>query len=293
MSLHPLPPALHAASAALLALLRASPSTLFLSGAGCSTLSGIPDYRSPNRPPYKPLQHQEFMASPLVRQRYWARSFLGWPRFRAARPNPAHLALSALARASLCAQLITQNVDRLHAAAGHAPAPLELHGALATATCQGCGAGGQCRDALQAAMARANAGWLAALGGGPDGGAAARPDGDAELPAAAVASFTPPACASCGAPLLKPDVTFHGGTVPEAVVERSLALAGAADACVVVGSTVATFSAFRLVRAVKARGGRVAVVTMGATRADPLADLKLELEVGAVLGGVAQLHGAA
>jgi NAD-dependent SIR2 family protein deacetylase len=276
-------------AAALAAHLRGCENILFLTGAGISTASGIADYRSPNRPIYKPLQHADFISSAATRQRYWARSYVGWPRFRGAQPAASHVALARLARAGgLCAHLITQNVDRLHAKAGHAPAPLELHGALFEVSCLACGAGGVCRDALQRAMAAANGPWLAALGGAAE----QRPDGDVELPAGAVASFSPPSCAACGRAELKPDVVFYGGTIPPRVVAESLALGDAAGAVVVCGSTVSTYSAFRLVRAVAARGRPVAVLTRGATRADALATFKSELDVGDVLAALAEEGGA-
>lgn len=267
-------------AASLLAHLRGSRDILFITGAGVSTASGIPDYRSPNRPAYKPLQHAEFAGSEAIRRRYWARSFLGWPRFRAAQPNAAHAAIAGLAEKGLCGSLITQNVDRLHHKARHAPAPLELHGALFEVACIACGAGGVCRDALQRGMAAANGPWLTALGGAAE---QLRPDGDVELPPEAVATFTPPLCGACGRASLKPTVVFYGGTIPPAVVERSLSLAESAGAVVVAGSTVSTFSAFRLVRAVAARGRPVALLTRGATRADALATFKAELDVGDVL----------
>lgn len=273
------------AALSLLSHLKGCRDILFITGAGVSTASGIPDYRSPHRPAYKPLQHAEFAGSESVRRRYWARSFLGWPRFREAQPNAAHTALAALSAVGVCKDLITQNVDRLHHKSGHAPSPLELHGALFEVACLACGAGGLCRDELQRRMAASNRLWLAALGGGAE----LRPDGDVELPPEAVAGFAPPACDACGRAVLKPNVVFYGGTIPPQTVEDSLSRAEKADAVVVCGSTVSTFSAFRLVRAVAQRGKPVAVLTRGATRADALATFKSELDVGELLEEVAVL----
>jgi NAD-dependent deacetylase sirtuin 4 len=277
-----------AAGRAILAHLHAAGcrgAPLFLTGAGVSTASGIPDYRSPSRAAYTPLQHRDYLASAALRQRYWARSALGWPRMRDALPNAAHHALAALQRAGAASGLITQNVDSLHAKAGSAPV-LELHGTLARVECLRCGSAAPplCRSALQLRMEADNAAWLAAHGPA----AAQRPDGDVELPAGAYASFAAPRCGACGEALLKPMVTFFGGTVPPATVERSLALAREAEALVVCGSTCTTFSAFRLLKAVRERGRPVVVVRSGGgvARADALATLLVEEEVGGALQGL-------
>jgi NAD+-dependent protein deacetylase sirtuin 4 len=111
-----------------------------LAGAGCSTESGIPDYRGPEASsrPRRPLQYQEFIRSETARVRYWARSAAGWPRFSASRPNEGHRALAELERAGLVAGVITQNVDGLHHAAGSRNV-IELHGTLAQVCCLQCG----------------------------------------------------------------------------------------------------------------------------------------------------------
>src|SRR5690606_40565605 len=103
-----------------------------LTGAGCSTESGIPDYRGPDTPPRArpPMQHREFVDKAESRQRYWARSLLGWPRLAATRPNAGHYAIAKLEHAGVIAGVITQNVDGLHTAAGSREV-VELHGALA------------------------------------------------------------------------------------------------------------------------------------------------------------------
>ena len=120
-----------------------------LTGAGCSTESGIPDYRGGGRTgPRNPIQHDAFMKKPDVRRRYWARATLGWARFSGAEPNAAHRALAALEAAGHVAGVITQNVDRLHHGAGSRRV-VELHGALADVACLRCGHG-EPRHELQA-----------------------------------------------------------------------------------------------------------------------------------------------
>jgi NAD-dependent SIR2 family protein deacetylase len=128
-----------------------------LAGAGLSTDSGIPDYRGAGRPPRTPLVHRDFLASGATRCRYWARSFLGWPRVSAAAPNDGHRAVAALEHAGHLCGVITQNVDGLHQRAGSRRV-IELHGALAHVRCLGCGALER-RDAVQERLAAINADW--------------------------------------------------------------------------------------------------------------------------------------
>ncbi len=144
-----------------------------LTGAGCSTASGIPDYRDEDgewkrRPP---VMFQAFRAQESTYRRYWARAYAGWPRFTAAEPGVAHHAFAAWERAGSLARLVTQNVDGLHQRAG-SRAVIDLHGRLDVVVCLGCGER-MSRAAVQAVMAVSNAQWNAA--------ALAAPDGDADI----------------------------------------------------------------------------------------------------------------
>src|SRR5205823_2532016 len=208
--------------------------TAALTGAGCSTESGIPDYRGDGRTgPCNPIQHDAFLRRADVRRRYWARATIGWERFKDARPNAAHRALAAMESAGLLTGVITQNVDRLHHAAGSRQV-VELHGALADVRCLTCGAG-EPRAELQARLLGANPGWLARarreLAGQAQGGA--RPDGDAELSPQTVAAFEVVACRPCGG-ALKPEVVFFGGTVPEVTLAPAWRMLESAEALLVV-----------------------------------------------------------
>src|SRR6185295_741705 len=122
--------------------------------------SGIPDYRSPGGAwtRHKPIQFSAFVRSEEVRRFYWARSFRGWPRFAAAKPNAAHRALAALESDGKVHQLITQNVDDLHQEAG-SRAVVQLHGRNRVVVCLQCG-GEFSRDDMQQRLASANAQWL-------------------------------------------------------------------------------------------------------------------------------------
>jgi NAD-dependent SIR2 family protein deacetylase len=245
-----------------------------LTGAGCSTASGIPDYRDEHggwkrRPP---VMIQAFRTQDATYRRYWARAYAGWPRFTAAEPGAAHHALAAWERAGSLARLVTQNVDGLHQRAG-SRAVIDLHGRLDLVICLGCGERTS-REAVQAAIAVSNAQWNAA--------ALPAPDGDADIEAAAVESFQAPRCERCG-DLLKPDVVFFGENVPGARYQDARDALARADALLVAGSSLMVYSGFRFVRQAREAGLPIAIVNRGWTRGDEFADLKVEGDVGAIL----------
>jgi NAD-dependent SIR2 family protein deacetylase len=245
-----------------------------LTGAGCSTASGIPDYRD-DRGEWKhrpPVMIQAFRTQEPTYRRYWARAYAGWPRFTAAEPGAAHRALATWERAGALARLVTQNVDGLHQRAG-SRAVIDLHGRLDLVICLGCGERTS-REAVQAVMAASNGQWNAA--------ALPAPDGDAEIEAAAVESFEAPRCECCGG-LLKPDVVFFGENVPGARYQDARDALAHADALLVAGSSLMVHSGFRFVRQAHDAGLSIAIVNRGWTRGDELADLKVEGDVGTIL----------
>jgi len=239
-----------------------------LTGAGCSVNSGIPDYRDVDgawkRSP--PVTFQAFMGQAATRRRYWARSLIGWRRVSRARPNDAHRALARLEAMGKSEILLTQNVDRLHQAAGNASV-IDLHGRLDLVRCMGCGRR-TARDELQDDLGRLNAGWLAL-------DAADAPDGDADLDGADFSSFEVPACRRCGG-VLKPDVVFFGENVPRDRVDAALRHLDEADALLTVGSSLMVYSGYRFVERAARAGKPVAAVNLGRTRADALLALKVE-----------------
>ncbi|WP_044988611.1 NAD-dependent protein deacetylase [Sorangium cellulosum] len=258
----------------LIALLRGK-RFVALTGAGCSTESGIPDYRGPEtrRRARNPIQGREFSSSAEIRQRYWARAVIGWERFSRAEPNPAHRALARLEQGGLIEGLITQNVDGLHQAAGSRRV-IELHGTLAEVACLACGAM-EPRAALQQRLLARNPGWLRLA-------ADVAPDGDADLPAEHVAGFQTPPCLRCDGPL-KPRVVFFGENVARPVVDAAFALVDAAEALLVVGSSLAVFSGYRFVLRAAQRGIPIAMVNLGSARGEELGALKVEARAGEVL----------
>jgi NAD-dependent SIR2 family protein deacetylase len=246
-----------------------------LTGAGCSTESGIPDYRGPGARPRTPIQHREFVDHEPARRRYWARSTVGWPRMAAARPNAAHEALAALEAAGPLAGVITQNVDGLHDAAG-SRAVIELHGALARVRCLACGEVTS-RALMQRRLLAANPSFATLA-------MAARtaPDGDVELPDELVDGFAVVACASCDG-VLMPDVVFFGGSVPRTTLDAAWGMLDRAELLVVVGSSLAVFSGYRFVRKAAERGVPIAIVNRGPTRGDAHAQLRLDALAGDAL----------
>jgi len=244
------------------------PRLFVLTGAGCSTDSGIPDYRDADGAwkRQSPIQYPAFMAEPLARQRYWARSLVGWRYFGHARPNAAHAALARLETAGRIDTLVTQNVDGLHQQAG-SQRVVDLHGRLDTVACQGCGARSS-RAALQETLSGLNPGW-------EERQARVGPDGDVDLEAGDFHRFVVPDCPACGG-ILKPDVVFFGEAVPRERVEAAYAAVDRADAVLVVGSSLMVYSGFRFVRAAADAGKPVAALNRGRTRADELLSLKID-----------------
>ena len=245
-----------------------------LTGAGCSTASGIPDYRDDHgewkRQP--PVMIQAFRSQDAVYRRYWARAYSGWPRLTAASPNAAHRAFAAWEAAGALCQLVTQNVDGLHQRAG-SRAVIDLHGRLDVVFCLGCGERTS-RAAVQGAMSAANPRWSAK--------ADTAPDGDADIDAVFIESFNAPRCVRCGGQI-KPDVVFFGENVPRDRYERACESLAGADALLVAGSSLMVYSGYRFVRLAHEAGLPIALVNRGRTRADDLAELKIEAEVGATL----------
>lgn len=254
---------------------------LVLTGAGVSTASGIGDYRDEHGQWKRaaPIMHQDFVSSLATRQRYWARSQLGFPQFAAALPNTAHHTLAALEQAGRVSGLITQNVDSLHQRAGH-QSVVDLHGNLSRVVCLQCGQRTP-RTELQH--------WLEAHNPDvQDDFYTHAPDGDADTERVDFSSVQVPVC-TCGG-VLKPDVVFYGDNVARAVVERCYQWVDEAQGLLVVGSSLMVYSGFRFVRRAAARGIPVLGLNRGVTRGDHLFSAKSEQDCAP---GLAQLLPAA
>lgn len=261
----------------LAAWMAAHPRVFVLTGAGCSTGSGIPDYRDEDgqwkRKP--PVTYQAFTQEALTRARYWARSFVGWPHIAAASPNATHDALAHWEAEGAVAALVTQNVDGLHQQAG-SRGVIDLHGRLDQVVCLHCGQRTP-RARLQQRLGELNPGWR-------DLSASVAPDGDADLEDADFERFRIPGCEACDG-LLKPDVVFYGENVPRERVHAAQRALAASDAMLVVGSSLMVYSGYRFARMAREAGLPLAILTRGVTRADGMATLKLPADCGETLVG--------
>jgi len=238
-------------AAALARLIRELQPCVALTGAGISTESGIPDFRSPGGlwAEFDPLEYgsiQAFRADPAKVWRFYA------PRFSilsAAEPNPAHLALPALERRGLLDAVITQNIDRLHERAGSKEV-LEVHGSIRTSSCPGCGAS-YSLDEVLALLDRSDV----------------------------------PVCSDCGG-VLKPDVVFFGELLPADTIDRAYSLARSARLLLVIGSSLEVHPVAGLPLETLDAGGALAIVNRGPTALDSRASLKVDGSAGAILGAV-------
>jgi len=265
--------------------MRRHPRLVVLTGAGCSTESGIPDYRDPlgawKRPP--PVQYQDFMQRESARRRYWARSMVGFPLMAAAAPNATHRWLVEHETAGGLELLVTQNVDGLHQQAGSRDV-VDLHGRISEVVCVDCGMQLP-RSLVQTRLESLNGALMQQVGET----ARAAPDGDADVEGMELGDFRVPRCDHCNG-TLKPAVVFFGENVPKARVARTMESLGAADALLVLGSSLMVYSGFRFCREAARLGIPIASVSLGTTRADDLLALKLEARCGALFehlsGGV-------
>jgi len=264
----------------LVALVRGG-GVVVLSGAGLSTESGIPDYRGPSGASLRkhaPMTFQAFTRDPMARKRYWARSFIGWPRMRSASPNDGHRAVAQLEAAGLVTAVITQNVDGLHSAAG-TQTVVDLHGRLSRVMCLTCQQRFD-REQIHAALTDRNRSWAPRV-------LHINPDGDVDVPAEDLDSFSMMGCPECAGPL-KPDVVYFGETVPAPRVEESMALLDRASCLLVLGSSLTVYSGRRFVLRAARQDIPVAIVNQGPTRGDEFATVKVEAPLGSTLRALAR-----
>ncbi|KAK6536948.1 hypothetical protein TWF281_001155 [Arthrobotrys megalospora] len=276
-------------------------STLVLSGAGISVASGLPDYRGPQgtytlNKEYRPIFYGDFVHKDAMRRRYWARSFLGWKGVEKVRPNKTHVAVGRLWEGGWVGGIITQNVDSLHSMS-HPHMPItNLHGLLSTVLCLTCRTQSQ-RSPFQQELHRLNPTWsefLEKMQSTPDLPIKRGPDGDIEVPGVKYEGFRYPPCPTClknstfhgmirvdgdGAMeriegdgnvpgVVKPTLVFFGENLRDEIKREAEKKVDAADSILVLGSSLATYSAWRLVKRAKDQGKKVGIVNMGGVRGE-------------------------
>lgn len=264
-------------STELAAFIHTNAPVLVLTGAGISTDSGIPDYRDSNGnwKRKQPVQHQEFMQCAETRQRYWARSLVGWPVMQKAQPNLAHHKIAELEIRGLFSMIVTQNVDRLHQKAG-SDSVIDLHGRADELVCMSCGYK-EARALMHARCATLNPSLDNVF-------AAAAPDGDADLEMD-FTSFKVPGCPQCDG-ILKPDVVFFGDNVPRPRVDQVFDALASSRGLLVIGSSLMVFSGFRFARQAHQANTPIAILTRGRTRADDLASVKFDSPIAPLLAAL-------
>jgi NAD-dependent deacetylase len=237
---------------ALAELIRCRQPCVVLTGAGVSTESGIPDFRSPTGlwAQFDPMEYASIDVFRREPRKVWTFYKPRLAMLDEAEPNAAHLALAELERLGLVHALITQNIDRLHERAGSKEV-VEVHGSIRTSSCPGCGE----RYALERVL---------------------------EL----LEQEDAPACPACGE-ILKPDVVFFGELLPVEQIDRAFALAREASLMLVVGSALEVHPVAGLPLETLSAGGELAIVSEGATPFDSHAALRIGRRAGEVLARVA------
>ncbi len=237
------------------ALLREARLTVALTGAGLSTESGIPDFRSPGGvwERYRPIEYGEFLSSHVARGEHWRYKRATVPVMLQAAPNPAHQTLARLEAAGRLAAVITQNIDGLHQRAGSRHV-LELHGSNHEAVCLHCARRVPIEDALS------------------------QLDAEREVPT----------CGACGG-WLKPATVSFGQNLPADVLSEAVDLAERSDCFLALGSSLVVNPAASLVGIAKRSGAALVVITTGSTPYDRQADVLIHDKVGTALPRIARL----
>ncbi len=232
-----------------------------LSGAGISVGSGIPTYRDKagNWKRSNPIQHQDFMSRKSARQRYWLRSYSGWPAVASAVPSPSHHVIAELERRKIVKMVVTQNVDRLHQHAGSRNV-IDLHGRLDEVICMCCQKVIP-RHALQSKLTLLNPSFS------QQGEIA--PDGDADVAEDSVPGVAVPPCENCGG-ILKPNVVFFGDNVNKSIVQRVYDGIDDSDGMLIVGTSLKVFSGYRFCRYAAQQRKPIASINPGLSRGDEL-----------------------
>jgi NAD-dependent deacetylase len=241
-------------AAALASVLRGARRAVVFTGAGISTESGIPDFRSPGGvwSKMKPIYFQDFVASEAQRRAAWTRVFNGTAGWTGRAPNAGHYAVARLVAQGKASAVITQNVDNLHQDSGvPADQVIELHGNASFATCLSCGLRHELSEFREGFLERGEI----------------------------------PVCRDCGA-LVKSATISFGQSMPEGPMKRAREETLAADLFLVLGSSLVVYPAAGFPIMAKEAGAELVIVNREATDQDPLADLVLHDEIGSLMAAV-------
>ncbi|MBL4720997.1 MAG: NAD-dependent deacetylase [Alphaproteobacteria bacterium] len=228
-------------------------------GAGISTESGIPDFRSPGGvwTTNQPIEFSDFMNSEEMRRETWRRKINTDKSFRAAEPNRGHRAVEKLVRVGKVSSVITQNIDGLHQQSGVPDERIiELHGNSTYAKCLECGTRHEIDDIMSVFKT----------------------------------DETLPVCTGCGGPYVKPATISFGQSMPEAEMQRARVETDACDLFIALGSSLVVYPAAGFPIIAKNNGARLVIVTREPTDLDHLADLVLNREIGPTLGEVVEVN---
>lgn len=281
--------------------LKCNSPSLVLTGAGCSTASGIPDYRSPGIGSYskghKPVTYYQFTRPDQSQcRRFWARNMLGFRMFQESKPNQTHICLASLLKKypEHFSGLVTQNVDRLHHKAAHIIEPVgsssmdtnsivELHGNNFEVICLSCGQVTS-RKLYQELLEAANPRFLKTFETKSFDKLDIRSDGDILLESKTFEDFNVPPCQNCQTGQIKPNLVFFGESVKREIVDSVYKLVKEkSKSLLVLGSSLEVFSSYRFVMAAYETGIPIAIVNIGPTRGDKMAKIKLSTELGSTM----------
>lgn len=267
-------------------------SLMVITGAGISTESGIPDYRSADvglyaRNGYRPINYSEFLSKHSARRRYWARSYINWSNIINVKPNIGHQVLANWESVGMIRNgIVTQNVDRLHHKAG-SRSVIELHGNLFTVKCLKCDRR-IFRIEFQHLLFEMNRNLLSDIDRSnyTTDNKLIRPDGDIDIDGRLVEQFQIPYCDTCPDQngILKPDVTFFGDNVPLNLVNRIYDLVEHSNSILVLGSSLQVYSSYRFVLHAHKCDKSILIANIGSTRADSLSNVeRLNVKIGDIL----------
>jgi NAD-dependent deacetylase len=243
----------------LTAIIESARNVVFFTGAGISTESGIPDFRSPGTGLWnkmKPIEFQDFVASDEVRQESWRRRFSGERTLENARPNKGHKAVAKLINTGKASAVITQNVDNLHQDSGIPdPQVIELHGNTSYASCLSCSTRMEMADVERQFLQH----------------------GRVEP------------CGRCGGIIKSATISF-GQAMPEGPMQAAQSATEACDVMIVVGSSLVVYPAAGFPEHAKRRGATLIILNREPTPLDEIADLVLHEEIGPTLSYVVGIN---